>query len=306
MSENASYTPEEVAKILKISKFTVYEMIKRGDLAAYHIGRKVRVEAPDLDMYIQKSKGAGIAQPTAPVEAPRQNGFIICGQDTVLDILTRHLEKELPHISVLRNYTGSMDGLTALYRGSANVATAHLWDGDTDTYNLPYVRSLLPGHRALLINLIYRTAGFYVAKNNPLDITGWEDLLKPGIRLINRERGSGARVLLDEQLRKLDLNSSLINGYNREETSHLTIASAVARGEADVGLGIEKVALQNANIDFIPLRKERYDLVIRKEDADKPHFQTLLAIIRSAGFREQIAGMGGYDVTHTGQIMGQT
>ena len=306
MSENSPYTPEEVAKILKISKFTVYEMIKRGDLAAYHIGRKVRVDARDLDLYIQKSKGTGPAQLPSTAPASRPGGFIICGQDTVLDILTRYLEKELPQVSVLRNYVGSMDGLLALYHNTANVATSHLWDGDTDTYNLPYIRSLLPGHRAVLINLVYRNIGFYVAKNNPLNITGWQDLTRPGLRLINRERGSGARVLLDEQLRKLDIDFSSLQGYGSEETSHLTVASTVARGDADVGVGIEKAALQVANVEFIPLRKERYDIVIRKEDIDKPHFQTLLAILRSTSFRDQIAGLGGYDTIHTGQIMGQT
>lgn len=306
MSENASYTPEELAKLLKISKFTVYEMIKRGDLTAYHIGRKVRVEAHDLDTYIKKSKGTSVEQQPTTLESPRHSGFIICGQDTLLDILTKHIEKGLPQISVLRNYIGSMDGLLALYRGTANVATSHLWDGDTDTYNVPYVRSLLPGHRTLIINLVYRNTGFYVAKDNPMNISDWNDLTKPGIRLINRERGSGTRVLLDEELRKRDINSSLITGYSREETSHLAVASTVARGEADVGIGIEKAALQVTNIQFFPLRKERYDLVIRKEDADKPHFQTLLAIIRSAAFRDQVAGMGGYDISYTGQIIGQT
>lgn len=306
MSEKSPYTPEEVAKILKISKFTVYEMIKRGDLAAYHIGRKVRVDVHDLDMYIQKSKGFSATQPSpaAPVSAP--NGFIICGQDTVLDILTRFLEKELPHISVLRNYVGSMDGLLELYHNTANVATAHLWDGDTDTYNLPYIRSLLPGHRAVIINLIYRNIGLYVAKNNPLNITTWQDIASPGVRLINREHGSGARVLLDEQLRKLDIDFLTLTGYKNEETSHLAVASTVARGDADVGVGIEKAALQVANIEFIPLRKERYDIVIRKEDLDKPHFQTLLTILRSKAFHDQIDGLGGYDTTHTGQTMGQT
>ncbi len=306
MIDNSPYTPEEVAKILKISKFTVYEMIKRGDLAAYHIGRKVRVDAHDLDMYIQKSKGTSGTQSSQFTSAPAPSGFIICGQDTVLDILTRCLEKELPQASILRNYVGSMDGLLALYHNTANVATSHLWDGDTDTYNLPYIRSLLPGHRALLVNLVYRNIGFYVAKNNPLNLASWQDIAKAGVRLINRERGSGARVLLDEQLRKLDIDFSSLTGYSNEETSHLTVASTVARGDADVGVGIEKAALQVANIEFIPLRKERYDIVIRKEDLDKPHFQTLLAIMRSKSFRDQIAGMGGYDTVHTGQTMGQT
>lgn len=309
MSDTTSYTPEEVAKILKISRFTVYEMIKRGDLAAYHIGRKVRVEAPDLETYIQRSKKnlpPLQTSPQPPIDSPitEPNSFIIYGQDVMLDILTRHLEKALPHIRCLRNYAGSIDGLLALYHGTANVATAHLWDSDTDSYNIPYVRRFLPGHRTQVYNLAYRNTGFYVAKGNPKNINNWQDLNRPDLTLINRERGSGARVLLDEMLHVLEIDYRQIKGYSREEMSHLAVASCVARGEADVGIGIEKAALQVSDIDFIFQKKERYDIVLRKEDTDKPHFQTLLTVIRSDIFRNEVAGMGGYDLSQTGQLMG--
>ena len=310
MSDNTTaYTPEEIAKILKISRFTVYEMIKRGDLAAYHIGRKVRVEAPDLEVYIQRSKKNTLSKQTAaqpPTDEPvtEPDSFIICGQDIMLDILIRHLEKALPHVRCFRNYSGSIDGLLALYRGTANIATAHLWDSDTDTYNTPYVRRFLPGHRTLVYNLAYRNTGFYVAKGNPKNINNWQDLTRPDITLINRERGSGSRVLLDEMLHVLDIDYLQIKGYSKEETSHLAVASYIARGEADVGIGTEKAALQVNALDFIFQKKERYDLVLRKEDVDKPHFQALLEVIRSDTFRNEVGGMGGYDLSQTGQLMG--
>lgn len=308
--ETMSYTPEEVAKLLKVTRFTVYEMIKRGDFPAYRIGRKMRIEADDLAAYIKKSKGdvrpaISALVPAQPAASAMLEEMIICGQDSVLDSLTRHLEKQLPRVRILRNYVGSIDGLSALYHGRANVATTHLWDGDTDSYNIPYVRRLLPGHAAVIVNLVYRTAGFYVARGNPLDIQDWRDLLKPGIRLVNRERGSGARVLLDEKLRATGLDRNLIQGYEREEASHLAVASCVARGEADVGIGTEKAALQVANIDFVPMQQERYDLVIRREDARKPSFQTMLAILRSPAFQNELAGMGGYGLSQLGQIIAE-
>ncbi|MBP1764702.1 MAG: excise: binding domain, excisionase family [Firmicutes bacterium] len=310
MTNVAAYTPEEVAQILKISRFTVYEMIKRGDLTAYRIGRKMRIEAPDLENYIKKSKGQSPAQlqlqqvAAAPVSLPET--MIICGQDIVLDILARHLEKKMPQVRFLRNYDGSIDGLLALYRGTANAVTAHLWDSDTDTYNIPYVRRLLPGHRTLIINLVSRMEGFYVAKGNPKNINAWQDLARPDVRFVNRERGSGARVLIDEQLRILKIDYATISGYDHEEASHLAVASCVARGEADVGVGTEKAALQVSGIDFVPLKKERYDLVIRKGDAELPQFKALLSILQSQAFRNEISGMGGYDLSQTGQIMGET
>jgi len=314
LSNDITYTPEEVAKILKISKFTVYEMIKRGDLCAYRIGRKFRVESADLESYIQKSKG-GI--PTlAPIDSSassvpinhyfqQDQGLVICGQDIVLDILTRHLEKQFPHIRFLRHYIGSLDGLNALYRGVANAVTTHLWDSDTNEYNLPYVRRLLPGHRACVINLVYRMEGFYVAKGNPKQISSWADLARPDVRFINRERGSGARVLVDEQLRINNFSHQDIHGYNDEEMTHVAVASKVARGEADVGVGIEKAALQVSNVDFIPLQKERYDLVVRKEDLAKPHFQALWSILKSPAFQKEVSGIGGYDISRMGEIMGE-
>lgn len=312
MVDIVSYTPEEVAKILKITRFTVYEMIKRGDLPAYRIGRKVRVEAPDLEVYIAKSKGLSPAASTATdtrstiVPPPTSDNIIFCGQDVILDILARRLERAMPSIRFLRNYVGSMDGLLSLYRGTANAVTAHLWDSDTNTYNLPFVRRFLPGHNTLLINLAYRMAGFYVAKGNPKGITTWQDLALPNIQLINRERGAGARVLLDEKLRVSNIDRHSIHGYDNEETSHLAIASVVARGTADVGVGIEKVAQQVSEIDFIPLQKERYDLVIRKEDAHRPQFQALLSLLRSKDFRNEVEGIGGYDLSQTGEIVAET
>ncbi|WP_407313500.1 substrate-binding domain-containing protein [Desulfosporosinus sp. SB140] len=318
MSNDVSYTPEEVAKILKISKFTVYEMIKRGELKAYHIGRKVRVEGADIESYKQKSKGiqspvssdisssGSLSQPKGSIHSGQsEETLVICGQDIVLDILTRYLERQFPHVRFLRRYIGSIDGLMSLYRGLANAVAVHLWDSDTDDYNLPYVRRILPGHPTYIINLLFRFEGFYVAKGNPKNILTWSDLTKPGVRFVNREVGSGARVLLDEQLRILKIHRQDILGYNDEEMTHLAIASKVARAEADVGLGIEKVAMQVNDLDFIPLKKERYDLVIRQEDLERPHFQALMSILKSSSFQNEVLGIGGYDLSCMGQVIAQ-
>ncbi|MEB3104127.1 substrate-binding domain-containing protein, partial [Ferviditalea candida] len=157
--------------------------------------------------------------------------------------------------------------------GTANVTATHLWDGETEEYNIPYVRRLLPGQRAVVVNLVYRTQGFYVSPGNPKDIRDWKDLMDENITFVNREKGSGTRVLLDEQLRNLNLDSRLMKGYRNEEMSHIAVASAVARGIADVGLGTEKAALQVPGVEFVPLKKERYDLVFYKDDLEKSNFQ---------------------------------
>ena len=310
MANDVSYTVEEVAKILRISRFTVYELIKRGELPAYRAGRKMRIDGVDLASYKKKTKGGislvpAIAAPSLNCPFDSQNGLIICGQDAVLDVLTRHLERQVRNVRFLRHYAGSIDGLVALYNRTVNLATAHLWDGDSGEYNVPYVKHYLPGMRVLVVNLFYRMEGFYVAPGNPKGIKDWSDLARNDIRLVNRERGSGARVLLDEKLRKLDMDCRQIIGYENEELSHLAVASCVARGEADVGLGAEKAAMQVRNVEFIPLQKERYDMVLLREDLEKPHFQALLAILRAKAFQNEVDGMGGYDISEMGKVMAE-
>lgn len=310
MTDPLSYSPEEIGKLLKISKGTVYELLRRGEIPSYRVGKKIRISQADLQVYMHASE-APVKSTPANIQISLEKliienqGLIICGQDIVLDILTRYLEKKNPLLRSLRSYVGSIDGLLALYKGTANITATHLWDGETGEYNIPYVRRLLPGQRTIIINLVYRTLGFYVAPGNPLVIGDWQDLLKPNVTLINRDKGSGTRVMLDEHLRNLNIDSRAIKGYQNEEMSHIAVASAVARGIADVGLGTEKAALQVREVEFIPLTKERYDLVIYKHDLEKSNFQTLLSILRSAEFKDEVNGLGGYDTSKTGDIIGE-
>ena len=310
MTDPLSYSPEEIGKLLKISKGTVYELLKRGEIPSYRVGKKIRISQADLQVYMHAAE-APTKSTTANIQVSLEKmiienqGLIICGQDIVLDILTRYLEKKNQTLRSLRSYVGSIDGLLALYKGTANVAATHLWDGETGEYNIPYVRRLLPGQRTVIINLVYRTLGFYVAPGNPRAIHDWPDLLKPNITMINRDKGSGTRVMLDEHLRNLNIDSRAIQGYQNEEMSHIAVASAVARGMADVGLGTEKAALQVQEVEFVPLSKERYDLVVYKHDLEKSNFQTLLSILRSVEFKTEVNGLGGYDTSQTGEIIGE-
>jgi len=309
MADNKLYKVDEVAKLLNISRFTVYELIKRGDIAAYRIGRSMRIAQKDFDSYTKQAKNApsSIDNPApndSPAKSQMADSIIICGQDLILDSLANHLEKDL-HVNILRRYVGSISGLTSLYNRKAHIASVHLWDGDNDEYNVSYARRYLPGEKALIINLAFRTEGFYVASGNPKNIKDWEDLVRDDINFINRERGAGARVLLDEKFRQLHLDPYEIQGYENEEMSHLAVASCVARGEADVGLGTEKAAMQVADIDFIPLKKERYDLIVLQRDLSPIYKDALLRILQSNDFHKEVAGLGGYDISKMGEIVAE-
>lgn len=322
--DDTSLTAEEVARILKISKYTVYEMVKRGELPAYRIGKKIRIDIHDLEGYIRQGKAREqaplvknnpslIAASPSPFEAPLLSGeqgskipgLVICGQDISLDILGRRLEYEPFGLRVYRQYIGSFAGLLAMYQGQADITAVHLWDSDSNTYNIPYVRRLLPGIPAVIIHLACRTAGFYVARGNPRQIKRWEDLARPEIRFVNREAGSGTRVLIDEHLHLLGIERKLVQGYDNLEFSHLAIASAVSRGIVDVGVGNEKASLQVPDIDFIPLHRERYELVIKKEDIKLPPFQAVLETLNSEAFITELQGLGDYDLSETGTIVAE-
>ncbi|MEN6326302.1 MAG: helix-turn-helix transcriptional regulator [Syntrophomonas sp.] len=315
MQEDISLTPEEVAGILKIAKNTVYELIKRGELPAYRVGRKIRIDMKDVEAYKKQGKrfefedssvslGSFSLQPksqTTEQEYLPPRSMVICGLDVILDVLARYLEYQSNGIRSFRQQIGSFSGLSALYQGRADLVGIHLWDGDTGVYNIPYVRRLLPGIATVIIHLAVRSQGFYVVEGNPLKIHTWQDLIRPDIRFINREKGCGTRVLLDEQLRRLEIDRRLINGYEREESSHLAVASVVARGEADVALGIQKASMQVRGIDFVPLQKESYELVLRKEDLEKSEFQMVLKVIQSPAFKLELQGLGDYDLAETGK-----
>lgn len=320
MGDNTVLTPLQVAEILKITKNTVYELIKRGELNGYRVGNKVRVDLADVEAYKDRSRTGVTARSAAAGNrqaelagqsaarglAQPSGGFVICGQDALLDILALRLGRVSEMSPVLRFNVGSYSGLYDLYMGRVQVASCHLWDGDSGRYNVPYVRRMLPGMPAVIIRLAARMQGFYVPAGNPKALSDWKDLLKPGVRLVNRELGSGTRVLLDEKLRLMGRSGAEIDGYDTVCMSHLAVAGAVAQGLADVGLGNEKAARQVAGITFLPIQQEQYDLVIRKDDWSKPSFQQLVEIIQSEDFRGELMGIGDYDLRETGRIIAQT
>jgi len=316
MSSDMSYTTEEIAKLLKISKLTVYDLIKKGELASYRVGKQMRIDAADLEAYKQRARTAMNPERPAAVGEPARlslsalaagtRPIVITGHDIGLDILAKHMEKQIPGIRPLRSFVGSLDSLISMYRGEADIVSTHLLDGTTGEYNLPYIRTLLVGSSYRVVNLLSRNAGLYVQSGNPFGLTQWSDLSRPGLRLANREKGSGARVLLDEQLRLHGIKSDQLAGYDVEHSNHLAVASKVASGEADVGVGIEKAAALVGQVEFIPLIRERYDLVMLNKADNEYWIRPLLQILKSDAFKRELQAISGYDLSRTGEILLET
>ena len=301
MSNDDALTAEDVADILHIGRNAVYDLAKSGELGSYRIGRRLRFTYTDVQNYIERTKRGAAPTDSHQQEINKRDQVVICGQDIILDVLSNYMTQA--GFDCLRSYVGSYDALTALYKGEVQVASAHLWDGDSGTYNVPFVKRLLPGVPAVVIHLTDRTQGLYVQRGNPKRLHDWADFALPGLVMVNREKGAGSRVLLDEHLRLLDIDPTEIIGYGVEVQSHIAVASAVARGRADVAVGSEKVARQVEGIDFIPLQKEQYDLVVRRSDFETRPIQAMMSILESGIMRDEFAGLGGYDTTGMGRIV---
>lgn len=297
MARDEAMSVDEVAELLQVSRNTVYAMKNRGDLPSFKVGRKLRFSYADVQDFIERSKG--ITEHVAI--APAKSSLVICGQDIILDVLSNYVRQT--GVECLRSYVGSYDALTALYKDEVQVASAHLWDSATDEYNVPFVKMLLPSTPTVVVNLTYRNQGLYVAKGNPKGIEQWEDMARDDVRIANREKGAGSRVLLDESLRIAGIDPSEVDGYDNEVQSHIAVASIVARGRADVAVGSEKIARQVKGIDFISMKKERYDLVFKQANADTEGIRSMMAILESGLLREDFASLGGYDTKDMGRIM---
>ena len=308
MTQNKSLSTQEVADILHVSKSTIYDLIKKGEIHSYKIGRKVRFTQDDVDAYIARSRHEHSTRPVKNIDThstlltppkEEQPELISAGQDVVLDILANYLQQE--GVRVARTYLNSFEGLLSLYQDNIQVAACHLFDGYD--YNASFVRSLMPGIPAALVNISYRTQGFYVQKGNPKNIKGWSALLRQDISVLNRRVGSSARILLDVQLKRLGIPASRVKGYDRIMKSHLTMAAAVAAGEADLAIGTERISRQIDELDFIPLMEERFDLVIKKEMLETEAVQKLLKILNDPAFRNEIAHFSGNDYRDLGKII---
>jgi putative molybdopterin biosynthesis protein len=197
---------------------------------------------------------------------------------------------------------GSLGGIQALKRGEAHLAGAHLLDPDSGEYNIAYIHQYLPDKKLRVVTLVGRTQGLFLASGNPKGIIGLEDLGRPEVTFVNRQRGSGTRLLLDYHLEQVELDPGQISGYNHEEFTHLSAAALVASGRVDCALGIE-AASHALELEFLPLYTERYDLIIPEEYASSELLTPLMELLNNPDFRKSVSERPGYDVSEMGKVV---
>jgi putative molybdopterin biosynthesis protein len=227
----------------------------------------------------------------------------IGSHDLTIDLLASLLKQaSAGKITISSSNVGSLGGLVAVGKGIAHFSGSHLLDTKTGDYNSSYVKQYITRMPATIVTLVHRWQGFMVGKGNPKKIQGVGDLVRRDVSFINRQAGSGTRILLDYELEQNGIAPDAISGYQNEEYTHMNVAMAVASGRADVGLGI--LAAANAlNLDFVAVTRERYDLVFPTALLEDHRICLLLDIIRSARFTDPVRAMGGYEVEETGRVV---
>lgn len=226
----------------------------------------------------------------------------IGSHDIILDLLMGIIRESGDGIYFTSSHQGSFAGLMALKKNSAHIAPSHLLDENTGTYNIPFIEKYLGKEDYVLIRGLKRKQGFYVLKNNPKSIRGIQDIIREDLVYVNRQKGSGTRVLLDYLLKKQGISAQSIVGYQREMNTHMTVAAAVLSGSADMAMGIESVA-EILGLDFIPIADESYDFVVRKRDLETEKIKHFIEAIKSEGFRREVSKLKGYTFEQTGKII---
>ena len=240
-----------------------------------------------------------LLRPVADIE-----NTILCtgSHDLAIGVLEDQLKLSYPELKIAATNVGSLGGLLALERGETHIAGTHLLDSESGVYNVPDIRKAIPKVPLVLVHLAQREQGILVPRGNPSSITTLRDLARPGIRFVNRQPGSGTRVLLDHELSKLAIDSARIAGYGREEFTHMAVGVAIASGLADTGLGVRAVATA-LGLGFILVASEQYDLLVARAFFESERGELLLKIIRSAGFKQAVAALGGYDPERAGEVL---
>jgi putative molybdopterin biosynthesis protein len=227
---------------------------------------------------------------------------IVGSHDNSLDVLANQLKINHSELTLSSSHVGSMGGLMAIKRGVCHLAGTHLLDTEDGSYNISYLAKYLPDAAVKLVHLVQRDQGLIIPPGNPKRIKGIEDLGRKDLTFINRQVGSGTRILLDYKLKQLNIKAAAINGYQNEEFTHMAVAVSVLSGAADAGLGIYAAA-RALNLDFIPVVTEQYDLAIPLEYFETAPIQILLEIINSQKFKQQVQALGGYNTENTGKVI---
>jgi len=293
---------KEVAKYLGIHEKQVYALIKSKRIPSTRVTGKWVFPRKLIDEWVESNAKAGLEQ--ARQKSRRIEGALLASgsNDPILDVLHTYVKKSYPEFYVFSANTGSTDGLKALNMGYTDIAWSHLFDPKSGEYNIPFLSNYLPNLKPVVINLFRRDLGFVVAPKNPLHIHGFEDLTEKGIGFINRQKGSGTRVLLDYKLKEFKVPPAKINGYEKEVYTHFEVGLAILSKEANVGIATIAVS-KLFGLSFIPITHESFDMILDRSTFFEKGVQAFIEILNSQDFRDRVERLGNYDFKNSGKIL---
>jgi putative molybdopterin biosynthesis protein len=294
------FTTKEVAEYLSINEKQVYRLIKEKKIPATRITGKWLFPKNLIEEWVMTSARESVA---LPKKHASENQVVIAGSnDLALELLTKNANLQHPKYTISISNVGSLAGLIALQNGNCHIAASHLLDLETGEYNSSFIKKHFPDLKIVLLNLAHREQGLIVKKGNPLGIKTLDHLANKKAAFVNRQEGSGTRVLLDYRLNEKGIDPTAIPGYDRIAYTHMEVALEVFGGSADVGVGI-MAAARMLGLDFIPLAKERFDLTIPSEYFATGVVKALRDVLNSEEFKSSIIQMGGYETRDTGKIV---
>jgi putative molybdopterin biosynthesis protein len=299
---NELMNTKEVAKYLDIHEKQVYILIKAGKIPCTRVTGKWIFPTKLIDEWIETNAKAGLKQ--ARKKSSQISGAILASgsNDPVLDMLLTATKKSHPDFYIFSANTGSIQGLEALNSGLTDIALSHLFDADSGEYNVPFLSRYLPDIKPVVINLFSRDLGFLFLAGKDKKISGFESLIGKGVRFINRQRGSGTRLLLDYHLQRLGISSDEIDGYETEVYTHFEVGLAILSGEA--GTGIASAAIGRLlGLSFLSITSERFDMIVDQATYFQPGIQSFIETLKSETFRNRVEKIGGYDFTASGRIL---
>jgi putative molybdopterin biosynthesis protein len=280
---------KELSRYLKINEKKIYQLVRTSTLPHTKIGGKIAFAKELIDAWIAEN-------------TEREKHLYIAGSD---DPLLRRIidayNKEEPS-TIFYAPVGSFNGLKLLKSGAANLACVHILDVEKKEYNVGYLERYLSHHRYTVIHLYLREQGIYLNSDNPKKVRSLEDIAAKHVRFINRNQGTGTRLLLDFLLHEKEIETAQIKGYDKEVESHLQAGLTVLRGDADAAFGIRYVA-HMLNLHFVPLFKERFDLLIPEVYSQAPQVTSFLARFDQGRLMQHAKDFAGYDLTKTGSII---
>ena len=293
---------KEVAKYLDIHEKQVYLLIKAGKIPCTRVTGKWIFPVKLIDEWIQASVHDGLQQARKKIN--QIDGALLASgsNDPVLDMLLTAMRKDHPAFNFFSANTGSVSGLEALNTGLTDIAFSHLYDPETGDYNTPYLKKYCPDHQPVVVNLFYRQIGFLTAKSKSNIFDGWESLARKDLCFVNRQRGSGIRILLDYELKNRAIACGEISGYDNEVYTHFEVGLSLISGDADVGIASAAVA-KILDLNFQPLASERFDMILDKETFFQPAIQAFIETLQSGQFKSRAEKIGSYNFKDTGRIL---